>query len=260
MNLIKCCLSIMILLISMATNPMGARLKQAILQNQSSLKLTAGFGTIMIGCSAYQFNAHKKELLALPDASPQEQKFAREQFKAVGIKDPTSIKVKIGDQMSCFDDIVMINKDYKRQMLLTQKKYEEFEILEFQGSLQHEGNHVKFKHKKKGVAIYNIIASISCYHAVIKTKKPLSAIALFLLAPSAIHHAYRYHAECQADNHIQNNPIMLRALAKSFKENHDNYYQHLSTWEQLKDVHPHPLKRAQKLEERAKQAESAQQN
>ncbi|MDR3550038.1 MAG: hypothetical protein P4L31_01380 [Candidatus Babeliales bacterium] len=257
MNLIKYCLSIMILLISMGTNPMGARLKQAISQNQSSLKLTAGVGAISTGLSAYQFNAAKKKGLALPDASPQEQEFARKQFKAVGIKKPQTIQVKIGDQMSAFDGIVMLDRDQWRQSLLAQKRYQDFEILKFQGGLQHEGNHVKFNHCKKGLAVYHI-AEIFCNYAVIKTNK-LSSLPL-IFAPWAIHHVYRYYAECQADNNIQNNPRMLRARAKQCKVFNDDFYQHQSAWDQLMDVHPHPLKRAQKCEERAKQAESAQQN
>jgi len=75
-----------------------------------------------------------------------------------------------------------------------------------------------------------------------------------VVAALGVCHAQSYCHEWQADNNIQNDPAILRAEAKCFREYNENY-QYRTLFSQFKDVHPHPLKRAQKFEDRAHQAE-----
>ena len=156
------------------------------------------------------------------------------------------------------------------------------------GFIQHEAGHIHLNHIPKGIATCFSAPFIT--HAISKIpslirKKPnktyqYSIIKSLLKIPSAfikipvslyLLRQYEQNQEYQADDFIQDDPKILRAMAKFSKKHHEiterlkpnnnNYENRFINWlNEALSAHPSSLKRAQRFEKRIEKIEERETN
>jgi len=286
----KLCITLMvILLVPAITLPMGARfaamgkqfaakgkqfnagVKQGVSKLGATLQKNALLTSTATSLAILKItdNMKKKEVSHLPDASPAVQKFAHESLKPLGFVDFSSLSIKVdpkkkagharatphaiilgdtdlldADLADADADLAYYRKFFDNNTLVTREFTQRMLIA--RGTIQHEGGHIKYYHSHR-----NCVFLIPALYFGLKTQPAAYVLSLLLMR------VYANYAERQADDSIEDDPETLQAQADDFKNEAVFYFSDHTLLGQLLDPHPHPLKRAQKFEERIAQLKAS---
>lgn len=194
-----------------------------------------------------------------------ERNWIRQELKAQGFKNWDSILLMSSDDwaVQLLSGTQVLAYPFKLRTALEDNNIEK--LNSHKGSLSHEKTHLEKHHYEKslGLAITIPFVTHVVWNRIFTTSKFNSNFALrnFFKIITGLSKAQinlmsiwflKYWHEKEADEGVINDPIVLQAYSEFFKAAEQKYKRKGWTEGMLfADVHPHPLKRAQRFEERA---------
>lgn len=270
-----------------ATNPAVKRVGMEYLKKGIEKGTTALHWTIAAGLawepiiskllSHSEFKKRLEFMKGTDDYSgfKEEQKWIREELKNQEFENWNNVVLWPGHRWAAYSFLPLeqqfIMYPYRKiKKMLTGERPEKINVEK--GTLAHEKTHLELYHSEKLMALriampffthaaWNKIFTTSKFNSfglknffkIITgwSKLQINLAGIWFL---------EYLQEKEADEGVINDPIVLEAMAEYYNSRESKYKKHgIDEGMLLVDIHPHPLKRAQRFEERAAQLRAAQQ-